>query len=151
MIGIRFPLEDYIGIMIHQTDLSLTQYVKHKLAPFGITPEQNLIMMLLWREDGLSQHDITQLLGKDKTNVARMLYSLESKNFIYRTDCPDDRRSLRVYLTDKGKQLKLEVKPIAESFSALVTQGISDEELALMRRLLNTIRDNVCAQIQKSN
>ncbi|GAA3321409.1 hypothetical protein GCM10020331_037130 [Ectobacillus funiculus] len=56
----KLTLDDYISIFIHQTDLALTSCVKDRLAPFNIAPEQNLIMMLLWEQDGLTQNELAE-------------------------------------------------------------------------------------------
>ena len=139
----RLSLNDYISIVIHQTDLSLTSYVKMKLAPLNIAPEQNLIMMLLWEKDGRTQNEIAEKLYKDKTNIARMASNLESKGFIRRVPSKEDRRSLKLYLTDKGKELGHNVIPIAEEFNRQVCDGITDEELKELRRILSKMCDNV--------
>lgn len=136
-------LNDYISILIHQTDLTLTSYVKNKLAPLNIAPEQNLIMMLLWEQDGLTQNEIAKKLYKDKTNIARMASNLEKKGFIQRVISKEDRRSLKLYLTHEGKELGNSVIPIAEEFNRLVCNGITDEELKELRRILAKMRDNV--------
>ncbi|OLN21747.1 MarR family transcriptional regulator [Domibacillus antri] len=134
---------DYISITIHQTDLKLTGWVKDKLAPFNLAPEQNLIMMLLWEKDGRTQNEIADKLDKDKTNITRMLASLEQKGFIKRSMIPDDRRSLRVCLTDEGKKLECEIIPITEEFHRMVTKGITEDELTEVRRILLKMRQNV--------
>ncbi|WP_134699420.1 MarR family winged helix-turn-helix transcriptional regulator [Ammoniphilus sp. YIM 78166] len=139
----KFSFREYIGIVIHQTDLTLTNYVKAKLAPFNLAPEQNLIMMLLWEQDGLNQNEIAEQLNKDKTNIARMLYNLEEKGFIQRMASEHDRRSLRVYLTETGKELRASIMPIAEEFNDLVCKGISEEDLLVFKRVLSKICDNV--------
>lgn len=139
----RSSLNDYISIVIHQTDLTLTSYVKTKLAPLNIAPEQNLIMILLWEKDGMTQNEIAEKLYKDKTNIARMASNLENKGFIQRVPSKEDRRSLKLYLTDKGKELGRSVTPIAEEFNRQVCHGITDEELKELRRILSKMRDNV--------
>lgn len=139
----KLSLNDYISIFIHQTDLFLTSYVKQKLAPFNIAPEQNLVMMLLWEQDGLTQNEVAIKLGKDKTNIARMVAGLESKGFIKRINCPRDRRSQRLYLTDKGIELKGHIVPIAEEFNESVCKDISEEELLQVKRILKKMRENV--------
>ncbi|GCL71130.1 MarR family transcriptional regulator [Paenibacillus naphthalenovorans] len=137
------PLQEYISIFIHQTDLTLTNYIKSKLAPFQLAPEQNLIMMLLWEKDGLNQNEIAEKLKKDKTNIARMVYNLEQKGFIHRVVGEHDRRSLRVFLTDEGKKLGEQVIPIAEEFNRLVCKGITEEELTELRRILTKMSSNM--------
>ncbi|WP_057913119.1 MarR family winged helix-turn-helix transcriptional regulator [Peribacillus muralis] len=138
-----FSFDDYISISIHKTDLAFTQYVKNKLAAFNIAPEQNLIIMLLLKNDGLTQIELAEKLNKDKTNIARMVYNLEQKGFIKRSPDVNDRRSLKVFLTDKGKELSNIVIPIAEEFNHVVTKGITDEELENLKVLLNKMRENL--------
>ena len=136
-------LNDYISIFIHQTDLHLTSYVKNKLAPFNIAPEQNLVMMLLWEQDGLTQNEVAIKLGKDKTNIARMSHGLEQKGFIRRNNCPKDKRSQRLYLTEVGMKLKDSVISIAEEFNQIVCNGITEDELIQLRKILSKMRENV--------
>nr|WP_203362071.1 MarR family transcriptional regulator [Bacillus sp. REN10] len=136
-------LDEYISIYLHQTDLLITSEVKNRLAPFNIAPEQNLVMMLLWRKDGLSQQEIAEKLQKDKTNIARMLLNLEQKGFIRRVCCQHDRRSLKVFLTDKGADLKASVIPIAEEINKQLYKGISEKDLQIVRSVLSKMRENL--------
>ncbi|RBP95916.1 DNA-binding MarR family transcriptional regulator [Cytobacillus firmus] len=134
---------DYISIKIHQIDLTLTSYIKDKLAHLNIAPEQNLILMLLWEEDGLSQNEIARRLDKDKSNITRMLSSLEKKGFIKKSMNKEDSRSLNVYLTENGKNLSEHVYPITEEFHSIVTSGIAKEELRIVEDVLTKMRRNV--------
>ncbi|MGM7719535.1 MarR family winged helix-turn-helix transcriptional regulator [Metabacillus sp. Hm71] len=139
----NLALDDYISIYIHQSDLIFTSYIKSKLAPLNIAPEQNLIMMLLWKQDGLSQNEVAEKLDKDKTNIARMAHGLEQKGFINRFSCPNDRRIQRLYLTEAGRQLSQHVIPIAEEFHETLCKNISEEELLQLRSILSKMRENL--------
>lgn len=136
-------LNDFISIYIHQTDLELTGYVKNKLSPFNIAPEQNLIMMLLWEKDGLSQNEIAGKLNKDKTNIARMAFGLEKKGFVKRINCPKDRRVQRLYITKQGEELREHIIPIAMEFNKVICQNITNEELNQVRQILGKMRTNL--------
>ncbi|WP_456270995.1 MarR family winged helix-turn-helix transcriptional regulator [Bacillus sp. AK031] len=139
----KLTFQDYISIKIHKTDLNLTSYIKSRLEEYNLAPEQNLVMMLLWEKDGMTQNQIAERLGKDKTNLARMASSLEKKGFIKRTNCQDDRRSLKLYLTETGKDLGEKVVPIAEAFNDIVCEGISEQDLEEFERILTKINVNV--------
>lgn len=139
----KFTLQDYISIKIHKTDLFLTNSIKTKLEPYNLAPEQNLIMMLLWEKDGLTQNQLVEMLDKDKTNIARMASNLEKKGFVKRCACPNDRRSVKLYLTENGKKLATTIIPIAEEFNEIVCKGISTQELLELERLLSKITQNV--------
>jgi MarR family transcriptional regulator, organic hydroperoxide resistance regulator len=143
VIHLNISFQDYISIKIHETDLKLTNYIKSKLEPFNLAPEQNLIMMLLWEKEGLTQNQLVEMLNKDKTNITRMASSLEKKGFIKRINCEDDRRSVRLYLTETGKKLGDEVLPITEKFNEIVCNGITSEEFILFEQILTKINKNV--------
>ncbi|MBY0121500.1 MarR family winged helix-turn-helix transcriptional regulator [Bacillus sp. S/N-304-OC-R1] len=132
-----------IGVFIHTIDLEITSYVNKQLAPFQLTSEQNLIMALLWEREGISQNEITARLNKDKAGVARMIVTLEKKGFIRREVCQSDRRAVEVYLTEKGKILGKEVTPINQQIVQLINEGLTQEEIVELRRILTKVRQNV--------
>ncbi|WP_245893898.1 MarR family winged helix-turn-helix transcriptional regulator [Salsuginibacillus halophilus] len=136
-------LEDYISIFIHETDLTLTSEIKKKLEPHNLAPEQNLVMMVLWESDGWTQNEIAARLNKDKTNVARMAANLADKGFLTRVPRTEDRRSLQLFLTEKGRELGEEVVPLAERFHNQVVSGITEEEQAVVRQVLQRMQRNV--------
>nr|WP_298786154.1 MarR family transcriptional regulator [uncultured Marinococcus sp.] len=141
--------EDFISILIHQTDLKLTSFIKEELRMFNLTPEQNLIMMLLWEEDGRTQNDIARRLQKDKTNIARMAAQLENKQFVRRAAGTEDQRAMQLFVTDEGRQLQEKVRPAAERFNAAVTRGISTEELTALEQTLAKINRNVSENVRE--
>jgi MarR family transcriptional regulator, organic hydroperoxide resistance regulator len=140
---LKLTFQDYVSIKIHKTDLNLTSYIKTKLEPYNLAPEQNLVMMLLWEEDGLTQNQVAEKLNKDKTNIARMASNLEKKGFIKRCKCPDDGRSQKLYLTPCGMKLSEKVIPLADEFNEKVCKDFSKEELLELERLLSKVNRNV--------
>lgn len=139
----KLTLHDYISIKIHKTDLKLTSYIKSELERYNLAPEQNLVMMLLWESDGLTQNQVAEKLNKDKTNIARMSSSLEKKGFIERINCTNDRRSIKLYLTTIGKELKDKVIPITEGFNDIVSSDMTENELLEFERLLSKVNKNI--------
>lgn len=117
--------------------------MKAQLEPFNLAPEQSLIMLLLWEEDGLTQYQLAKHLNKDKTNIARMCANLERKGFIYRVNCKDDRRSIKLFLTPLGKQSKERIIPITEKFNDIVCENLTSDEINQLEHLLTKINDNV--------
>ncbi|WP_182101734.1 MarR family winged helix-turn-helix transcriptional regulator [Niallia taxi] len=139
----KLKLKDYPGVKIHKTALRLTKFLKTKLEPYNLAPEQNLIMMLLWEQEGIAQHELVEILDKDKTNITRMASNLESKGFIKRETNMDGRRAVKLYLTEEGRALGAKVIPIAEEFNSIVTKGITNEEILQLERILSKIDMNL--------
>ncbi len=134
---------DNIGVLIHTVDLEITQYLKRQLAPYRLAPEQHLILALLMEREGMSQNTIAEQLGKDKSSITRMIVSLEGKGYIRRKGSPYDRRSVEVYLTDKGKELRDVVNTISKTTRERLNKGLMEEETSELIRLLGKVRGNV--------
>lgn len=137
-----YDVEKSYTVLIRDVHLAISGHIKNKLSPFNLAPEQNFIMMLLWKKDGITQNEIGERLGKDKTNITRMISNLENKGFVRKITCTDDRRCFKIYLTPAGAQLEQEVCPVMEEVGQELVDGISAEELVVLRRLLTKVRDN---------
>ena len=136
-------LEKYIGVNVQRAALKLNNYYQKVVNPFDITVDQWEILIVLWEKEGITQKELAERLHKDQTNVARMLFKLEKKEIIYRVVHETDRRSLRVYLTPKGRDIKDEiVAPSIEAYNKTI-QGLSEEEVELFRRILTVMYNNV--------
>ncbi|QCJ44265.1 MarR family transcriptional regulator [Bacillus sp. S3] len=136
------PLNN-IGVMIHAVDLDITKFVNDKLKAIQLTNEQNLLMALLWEREGISQNEMAAKLNKDKAGIARMISTLEKKGYIRRKSCPNDKRSVEVYLTEEGRKLGDDVIPINKNIIQALNNGMTEEEIGELRRLLMKIRGNV--------
>jgi len=78
----------------------------------NITPEQWAVLNILWKEDGRTQKEIAEKVFKDASNLTRMLDLLEKEDLIERRRHENDRRSYRIFLTKKGKDIKKKLIPI---------------------------------------
>jgi DNA-binding MarR family transcriptional regulator len=101
------------------------------------------ILMQLWRAGELSQATLQQNLQVDGAAITRQVKQFEEEGLVLRRADPHDNRFTLVALTEAGRQLAASMAGKRESFEALVTAGISDEDIVLMRRCLQRIRDNM--------
>ncbi len=108
-----------------------------------ITYEQFGILFLLSLSEGLYQTQIANILGKDRPNITRMIDILETSGFIRREKDANNRRILKVFLTEKGLEKVASVKPLKERMNNTQYKGINDEELQLLVRLLRRVRENI--------
>lgn len=136
-------LEKYMGVNVQRAALKLNNYYQKVVNPFDITVDQWEILVVLWEKEGITQKELAERLHKDQTNVARMLFKLEKKEFIYRVVHETDRRSLRVYLTPKGSESKDDIlSPSIEAYKNTI-KGLSEEEVETFRRILSVMYNNV--------
>ena len=127
---------------------SAGQKMLKELGQYDITREQLGILLVLSLTDGLYQTQIANILGKDRPNITRMIDVLETNNFIRREKDENNRRILKVYLTDKGyKQIEL-AKPFKDRMNAAQYKNMTDEEIEILVSLLRKVRNNILEEYQ---
>ena len=139
----RHGIEKFIGFIIYRAALAMRSSLQRTLKERGldITPEQCGILHVLHDEEGLSQKEIGVILFKDKPNVSRMLDALERKGLIFRQ--PTDRRRYAIFLTEAGKTLLEEIRPLGMHLEEKAVKGLLAREIEALEGMLNKIYANV--------
>ena len=101
------------------------------------------IMRILRHNDGVTQNDIVKETNMKAPTISVALRNLEDEGLIRREPDPADLRSVRVYLTDHGREFDEKFREQIHSLDARLMQGISPEEEETLIRLLLTVRENV--------
>ncbi len=98
-------------------------------------------VLCISKNPGMSQDAISRQLCLNKSTVARSLCYLEEHGFVSReADC-EDKRVLRVYPTEKMLQVLLPVRELAAEWNALISEGISEEEMRIFNSVLDRIEE----------
>lgn len=82
------------------------------LSEHGITPPQLFLLSCLQSEDGQKPRDLAELVSLDTSSLTGLIDRTERSGLVERQPDPDDRRALRIYLTDKGRALLEQLEPI---------------------------------------
>jgi DNA-binding MarR family transcriptional regulator len=81
----------------------------------------------------------------DKYSLARMLRRMEEAGLIRRDIDEMDTRVHLLNLTPKGRALENEVAPLRAKGLRQATQGLSEEEVSELKRVLNCIFHHISA------
>ena len=115
---------------------------KKRLMPYGLTPIQHLILEALWLEDGISQKDIGTRLVLDRATLSGVLDRMAAGGWVTKGQDPEDKRSLRICLTNKGKDLKPRLSRERNQANEELMGGLNLEEKVLLKRLLKDVQRN---------
>ena len=132
-------LSKEVIIELHLTGYKIKRYIASMLRQQGVplTPEQFMLIDLLWNEGEMTQQQLANQLKKDKNSVTMLVDAIESKGLVVRRQNTLDRRSNTVVLTDKALELKEMAKQKGISILDGMLEGISEDEL---HSFLNTLR-----------
>lgn len=136
---IESQIRKYLQTIAIQTRKSYASQLRN----LGLHIGQELALYHLWEQEGITQSQLRQKIGSEASTVSNMLKKLEQDHIVYRRHDDPDSRISKVYLTDKGRQLREPVTDIWKKHEQKMLNGIMPEELMLMRRILQQMADNL--------
>jgi DNA-binding MarR family transcriptional regulator len=113
---------------------------KKRLLPYELTPIQHLILEALWLEDGISQKDIGTRLVLDRATLSGVLDRMSAGGWIIKEQDPDDKRTLRICLTEKGMDMKTRLAHERNQANEELLSSLNLEEKVLLKRLLKDVQ-----------
>lgn len=126
---------------------SFSRAMEKRTLPYGVTGGQWRFLRVLWKEDGLTQRELSRRIGMREPTTVMALKSLERSGFVRREKSTDDKRRIHVFLTPEAKKLDSKLRPFVAEVNDIATRGMTDEQVASLRQLLAKICENLAGEI----
>lgn len=110
------------------------------LASLGIHVGQELLLLELWTADGLSQAELSERLGIEQPTVAKTVKRMEAAGLLRRERDVHDARIQRVYLTDRGRELREPVERSWADAEERLLHGLDPQERRTLKELIDKAR-----------
>lgn len=138
-------LSKEIAVELNLTGCKLKQYIAAMLRIEGVplTPEQFMLIDLLWNQGSMTQQELADQMQKDKNSVTKLVDAIEKKGFVVREQNLKDRRANTLVLTEKALQLRDGAKRKGISILDNILEGISEEELRSFLSTLHKLNSNM--------
>lgn len=131
-------LADFLCFSVYEAGHAFNQLYRELLADLGLTYPQYLVMTLLWRRDDRTVKELGHKLGLASNTLTPLLKRLESNGLLGRRRDPADERSVRIVLTDAGRDLEARAKIVPERVGEAT--GLTQAELADLNATLRRLR-----------
>lgn len=119
-------------------------YLSKRLEPFNIGSGQYLFLLVLSKNNGISQEGLSNYLKIDKATTAKAIKKLEEEGYVTRAVDTMDKRAYQVYLTQNGWELLPVIEKCINDWEKLVTVGFAENESQLLEGLLEKMAQNAC-------
>lgn len=104
---------------------------------------QGRILYVLWQTDSVPIVELSKKTGLAKTTLTSMLDRMEEAGLINRNYDREDRRQIRITLTEKSRELSGKYDEISEKMSEIYYKGFSDSEIEQFENYLIRIINNL--------
>ena len=118
------------------------QSMKH-MEELDLKPNQAGILFSRKRYGELSQKQLAEKIGITPPSMTVALRKMEELGYVSRKHDENDQRVIKIGLAPKGEECIEGVKKVVADMEELVYQGISREEMLLMKRLLEEMKNNL--------
>lgn len=105
----------------------------------GIGTAEFDFIHLVRHNPGITQAQIIEQLEIDKGAAARRAAALENKGYLVRKTNPEDRRSSKLYATEKAEKLKNSKQFLESVFYEWLTEELTEEEKKTFIEILNKL------------
>lgn len=122
---------------------------QQQLRKLDLYPGQERIVYYLMQNNGLSQKELCKTLGVKPSTVTVMLKRMKNTGLFEKVSDENDKRVIRIFLTDKGKEVYKEINRFHKYLGNLFFEDISEEELAILKKVLIKIRNNLANGLEE--
>lgn len=132
---IHLNLIKYISIADRYSKSRLDQ----KLAPLNINSSHHMYILRICENPGLTQEQLMSMFHIHPSNVTRALKHLHTAGFIYRETNETDKRTSRLYPTQKAKDACIEIHRIKQEIQSCLLKDIDVKEQARFYEQLKSV------------
>lgn len=143
----RGKREEPLGFALGAAARKLAKFYVQALTGHALTPSQLFLLRQLWFEDGLPLRDLGLRAQLDATSTTWLVDQLEQAKLVERKRNDPDRRIVRVWLTEAGRQSQTELVPALTRWEDALYQELlphhTPDEIATFRQVLTTLTNTL--------
>jgi DNA-binding MarR family transcriptional regulator len=130
-----------IGGLLSRVKMRMFEELDHELERFDISAAQYVVLKSL--ANGVdSASGLCKGVSYDPGAMTRMIDRLEKKGLVRRVRCPDDRRVVKLQLSDEGKTVYPKLVATAEEVASRRLKGFSKAEVSQLESYLQRMLAN---------
>ena len=132
--------EDTVSYLLAKVTTAFRNSLERHMGEIGLHGGQIFVLLELWKQDGLRQIDIANRLSLSAPTVNKMLKGLIEINLVTRARLDDDARSTRIFLTDRGAEMREDVEAQWLELEENSLSGLTETERLVLFELLGKLR-----------
>jgi DNA-binding MarR family transcriptional regulator len=137
--------------LLHRAGQCAGDIFQSEMSSGDLTPRQFAVLVAVSQNEGLSQTNLVQKTGIDRSTLADIVRRMLRKNLLQRRRTKDDARAYSVKLTESGREALEKYEPTVERVDATVLSVLPEASRDRFMSELAMIVSALSAQNDKSN
>ena len=128
----------------------LSRYLEIQLKRYEASLIRFNIMSTLFKNGGeMTPSEIAESVFREKNSITAVIYTMERQGVVRREPSTDDRRSVKVVITDKGWKEANRLSPLAQEISRGILSCMEKEKVEDLVETMRTLRESLLPKIAK--
>ena len=133
--------EETIDYSIKASWHAISRMYNQQASKFDMTTSIGFVLINIHSELGTAATKIAPMMGLESRSLTRMLKSMEEKGLIYKKPDLEDKRSVRIFLTEEGHRKKLVSVDTVLKFNNKIYDTIDPEKLKIFFEVIGEINE----------
>ena len=138
-----FELSDHLPYLFKHIHSQLEVASAGQLARFGVNVAVWRILAVLWSHDDVSHRELAHLTSIEVSTLSRVSKTVQRAGLIRRKRTKEDQRTVRVTLTEKGRELAQAIIPSAIKSQDEMFANLSAKDIQTLIGLLHKVVENL--------
>ena len=134
-------MKNLVALMSRITEES-NKLIVHELEAndvIGIVPSHGGILSLLFAGRAYTMQELAQRIHRTKPTVTVLVGKLVDLGYVTKEKSQEDSRVTYIHLTEQGKALQPIFEKVSDQLNAVVYDGLTEKDAALLQDRLETI------------
>jgi DNA-binding MarR family transcriptional regulator len=141
----KLVLQDFLPYLLNRAGLRIGLLFSRDIEPHDVTLPMWRVLIELWHNGDHRLGELAERTSIDLSTLSRLLVVMQRKQLIVRRRSGLDGRALSLTLTERGLELTEKIAPYALHYEDVAMQGLSDDDVKRLKRLLKKVYDNLQA------
>jgi MarR family transcriptional regulator, temperature-dependent positive regulator of motility len=133
------PLDRSPIHLLHRAYQVVDQVFAAGMHANGLTARQLAVLVAISENEGLSQTDLVERTGVDRSTIADVVKRLKSKRLLQRHRTKEDTRTYAVKLTEEGQRMLRTAEPLAKRIDDRILDALPAKQRDQFMRALASV------------
>ncbi|MGW1741655.1 MarR family winged helix-turn-helix transcriptional regulator [Nocardia sp. NPDC001965] len=132
-----------------RTSKLLRALVERGVRPLGLYPGQDLVLGVLWDHDGRTPGEVAAALHVTTPTIVKTANRMTESGLLTRRRDPADNRLVRLWLTEKGRDLQEAIEAGRRTLEESITADLTDTEIRALLTALDKIHNSATRLLEQ--
>ena len=135
---------------MHRAMRQIGIHLEEACRPLGVTTTEGHVLSFLRSYAPCAVGELHRVFGLKRSTLTSVLDRLERRSLVRRTTDPEDRRSVQVAITARGRRVGDEIQGSLDALERAIESHVRTRDVAAFHRVLDAIAEATGVEVRRA-